>query len=421
MTAKNESLLISAVLETKDHRTPALLGVKRYWFATYPDEWEWIERFIERHRSVPSVGLFGSKFPGFRLTPNEETEYACNEVRQDYLRRSAIKQVEALVQQLGVSADPMEAISKLQGGLQNLVGESAAGVANEQDMVDDWESVYNEVERRWQRANERGLAGIPTGFGTLDLVTHGPQEGDFWIVAARLGQGKTWTLLRMACTALLAGHTVQYNALEQSRTQIAMRAHSFLSTQQKRFTTQDLMSGRGVDLMAYKTFLQELKENLSGRFIVNDTSRGRVSPSMIAAQIERNKPDIVFIDYLTLMNGQAGDWQAISNLSGELKGLAMRYSVPIVAAAQINRMGIGDDLPGAEHLAGADAIGQDADAVVTLVQKSRHVVRMKLAKYRHGSDGMMWWNEFRPNSGLFVEITGDHAQDLMDQDRLEDA
>jgi replicative DNA helicase len=181
------------------------------------------------------------------------------------------------------------------------------------------------------------------------------------------------------------------------------------------------MSGRGVDLLAYKTFLQELKENLSGRFIVNDTSRGRVSPSMIAAQIERNRPDIVFIDYLTLMNGQAGDWQAISNLSGELKGLAMRYSVPIVAAAQINRMGIGDDLPGAEHLAGADAIGQDADAVVTLAQKSRHVVRMKLAKYRHGQDGMAWWAEFRPNSGTFVEIAGEYAQDLMDQDRLEEA
>jgi len=68
-------------------------------------------------------------------------------------------------------------------------------------------------------------------------------------------------------------------------------------------------------------------------------------------------------------------------------------------------------------LAGADAIGQDADCVITMKQMSAHVIKMKLAKFRHGSDGQMWFNEFRPNSGKFDEISGQEADNIMDDDK----
>ena len=81
-------------------------------------------------------------------------------------------------------------------------------------------------------------------------------------------------------------------------------------------------------------------------------------------------------------------------------------------------MGNPSDMPGAEHLAGSDGIGQDADLVMTLKQMSKSVIKMKLAKYRHGMDGQEWYTEFSPNSGVFVEISGDEAQDLIDEDRV---
>lgn len=419
MSAKTEAMLISAVLRQSDHKTPIMAGVQPKWFVTYGDEWGWIDKYINRHRKCPSKALFRSKFPDFQIIRSDDVEYGVAELRGEYLRRSLLVAVDESVEALTDLEDPMQIIERLQ---KSLVGLHADGFGSqhESDVVDDWESIYNEVSRRYERATERGYAGVPTGFDTLDLITNGPQEGDYWIVAARLGQGKTWTLLRMAATAVYRGFTVQYDALEQTRAQIAMRAHSFLSSDHARvaFQSSDLMNGRDFDLLAYREFLKDLKETLTGRLIVNDTSRGRVTPSTIAAQIERNQPDIVFIDYLTLMNSHAGDWQAIAGLSAELKGIAMRYGVPIVAAAQINRTAIGEDLPGAEHLAGADAIGQDADAVITMKQVSRHVVKMKLAKYRHGSDGQQWFNEFRPNTGLFKEISGDDAQDIINEDKM---
>lgn len=418
--SKTESLLISAVLRQCDHKTPILAGVKTSWFATHSQEWDWINRYIQRHHKAPSKALFRTKFPDFSILRSDDVEYCTSELRDEHLRRSLVKYIDSTLDRVKDQDDVLKVLSDLQSQVTALQADGS-GTANEMDVVDDWESTFNEVARRYERVKTNGIAGVPTGFATLDLITNGPQESDFWIVAARLGQGKTWTLLKMACTALAHGHTVQYDALEQSRTQIAMRAHSFLSSNHAKnnFASTSLMNGKGFDLVAYKKFLQNLKEEIAGRLIVNDTSRGRVTAASIAAQIERNKPDIVFIDYLTLMNSQAGDWQAIAALSAEMKGIAMRYEVPIVAAAQINRTAIGEDLPGAEHLAGADAIGQDADAVVTMKQVSKSVVKMKLAKYRHGQDGQTWFNEFRPNSGRFVEISGDDAQNLIDEDKVD--
>jgi replicative DNA helicase len=416
--SNTEAMFISAVLRQADHQTPILGGVKPSWFVTHEAEWAWIDKYVQRHRHTPSKVLFKSKFPAFTVLRSDDVEYCLGELRDEHLNRSLMAAISKAVDRVRDNDPVASILDDMQTSLLNLQADSDGGM-NETDVVDDWEGVYNEVARRYERMVDRGTAGIPTGFATIDLVTGGAQPGDYWIVAARLGQGKTWTLLRMAATAVYRGFTVQYDALEQSRAQIAMRAHSFLSSEHAResFRSQDLMSGRDFDLLAYRDFLKNLKDTISGKLVVNDTSRGRVTPSTIAAQIERNRPDVVFIDYLTLMNGQVGDWQAIAALSAELKGIAMRYQVPIIAAAQINRTAIGEDLPGAEHLAGADAIGQDADAVITMKQITPHVIKMKLAKYRHGGDGQVWFNEFRPSSGRFVEIDGDTAAELIAEDK----
>ena len=419
MSQQTEQLFISAVLRQEDHISPILNGVTPKWFSSFPEEWEWVARYIDRHRSCPSKTLFKSKYPKFQLLKSDDVEYCLGELRDEFVRRSLVKAIDVSIDSISDRDDPAKVLLELQTSLVEIQGD-AVGAQNESSVLDDWEEIYNEVSRRQERTARTGMSGIPTGFNTLDLATNGPQEGDYWIVAARLGQGKTWTLIRMAATAIAHGATVQYDALEQSRAQIAMRAHTFLQSENAKesFTASQVMSGKGLDLVGYKKFLSGLKETLSGKLIVNDTSRGQVTPATIAAQIERNKPDIVFIDYLTLMGG-AGDWQQIAALSGEMKGIAMKYRVPIVAAAQINRTAVGVDQPGAQHLSGSDAIGQDADCVVTMQQMSRHVIRFNLAKYRHGMDGQMWYTEFRPNSGSFTEISGDEANDIMAEDKLE--
>jgi replicative DNA helicase len=301
-----------------------------------------------------------------------------------------------------------------------------AGLSDDPDIIEHWQETYDEVMRRAARQQEFGLAGLPTGFPTLDERTGGPQPGQVWIVAARLGQGKTWSLVRMAVAACFSGHSIQYDALEQGRAEIAMRVHTFASSEfgKQVFKNLDLSQGKNFSPREYKEFLQDMRKQVSGKFHIGDTSRGPISPLSIGAQMERNRPQALYLDYLTLMEadeGGADDWRGIGRLSKSLKLMAGRYGIPIIAAAQLNRQAaVGKDLAGPETLAEADAIGRDADAVITMRQMSKRVIAMKLAKFRHGRDGFIWYTRFLPNTGYFEEVTFDEAQDLIAEDKDEE-
>jgi replicative DNA helicase len=239
-------------------------------------------------------------------------------------------------------------------------------------------------------------------------------------MAARLGQGKTWALVRSAVAALVAGKTVQFHALEQSKTQLGIRFTPFLARQfgdgKVMFKASDLQHGT-VDIVGYRKFLQELEKKTSGKLILDDTPRKKLSPLMLAAKIERNTPDVVIVDYLGLMNNTPGDWSAVAALSADMKEMATTYDIPIIAANQLNRAaGIGRGNIGPEALSGADAIGQDADGVITLKSESKRTKSMYLAKYRHGEDGNRWMMHFEPNIGIFDEVSEDKAMDLRDAD-----
>lgn len=419
--ANSEALLISSVLTTKDHITASSKGITNQFFHSYPDEWQWIERYISKHRRAPSKQAFLSKFPAFKIKKADDTSHFCDEVRkahaqaelgttiQDVLAYMEDGEVEDAVKEMHTAALKIESA---------MVGESA-----DSDIITSFDDVYDEVLRRIARQETTGQAGIPTGFPTLDERTGGPQPGQVWIMAARLGQGKTWSLARMACAAAFSGFHIQYDALEGTRAEIAMRIHTFASSEYGKtvFKNLDLSMGKNFSPRDYKDFLHSLRNDVKGRMHIADTTKGTISPLSIAAQIERNRVDAVFLDYITLMDGSNGgddDWKSIAKLSKSLKQIAQMYQTPIVCAAQLNREAANmKDMAGPDKLAESDAIGRDADAVITARQLSKHVIGMKLAKYRHGRDGYVWYTKFLPNTGHFEEITFDEAQDAIADDK----
>ena len=418
MSISPETLLISAILRTGDMVTALQTGLNKDQFHAHPDEWEWLERYFMKYKKVPSKVAFKQQFPEFSVKAVDDVGHFTSEVRE---RHAAMRMTSDMKEILRLIADGdlPDAMSRFRDSAVSLSAEMGDG-SNDSDIITSWDDTYDEVAKRVERVAAHGMAGIPTGFTTLDERTGGPQAGHVWIVGARLGQGKSWAMMRMATAALLEGYTIQYNALEQTRAEVAMRIHTFLSSAvgKEVFRNMDLMQGRNFDLKSYKLFLKGMKDEIAGKMHVSDTSRGRVSPLTIAAQIERNNPDIVFVDYLTLMEKTGdGDWKSVAKLSADLKELASRYQIPIVAAAQLNREhGLGKEPAGPEALAQADAIGQDADAVITMKQASKSVLRMKLAKFRHGTAGYQWNCCFQPGRGIFKEVSYSEAQRLMDED-----
>jgi replicative DNA helicase len=423
MPISSEALLISAVVKTGDYQKLNAEGVTTDLFHVFPEEADWLYRFILTHRQAPSKLELKQQFPDFIVYRGaDNVGHQCDEVKRAH-KHFAILEAANQAMDLVDQDLPDEALEVMARSVVE-VRTAMAGVAHSLDVTSDWQGIYADVKNRMANARTKGYAGVPTGFDTLDNITGGLQPGWLTIFAARLGQGKTWAGVKTAFTASQAGKRVIYFSLEQPRNQIAMRVHAFGSKKYAAnpFNPMDLARGSGFDLLAYKRFLQDMADNhASGNLLINDTSRGRLTPASIAGTIEIEQPDLIIIDYLTLLGGGGDDWRGSANLVGDVQSLGHTYGIPIVALAQINRTGAGGkEPPGAESLYQSDAIGHDADLLVTQMQKSEHVMMHKIAKFRHGPAGSKWYSEFDPSHGVFEEMSGDEAQAMMDDDHLDE-
>ena len=416
-----EALLISSVLRQQDHLTPASKGLTSLHFHAFQDEWKFIETYIATYAKCPSKVVFQNRYPDFRVKQADDVEHLIAEVIQSHANYEITQVIQSSLDALAFG-DIDKALKVLHAGTIKVENDMSSQ-AQDSDIIEFYDDTLADVILRQQRVSQTGLSGLPTGFGTLDNLTGGAQPGNLIVVGGRLGEGKSWTLIRMATAAVMSGAVVHYHSLEMSRPSIAMRVHTFLSSEvgQDLFRNLDLMQGRNFDIIKYKKFLKGLKGTVGGKFHVSDTRQGHVGSAAIAAGIERNKPDAVYIDYLTLMQMDGDDWRAISKLTKALKNIAEQYQVPIITAAQLNRTATqSKGIAGPEALAQADAIGHDADVILNMKMRSKRVIEMRLVKNRNGQGDEKWWTEFRPNSGYFREIDYDGAQDLMAEDETED-
>lgn len=415
-----EALLISAMIRAQDITTYAHSGLSSVHFHSYADEWRWMERYIAQFRRTPSREAFRAKFRDFPLKMVDDVAHFAAEVKRAHARFMFTNAVEESLDFIERD-DPEAAIKVMRSGLDGIES-SLDGDSGDFSLLTSSDLVYADVKHRVAQANDTGWSGIPTGFPTLDELTGGAQPGDYWVIGARLGQGKTWTLNQMSVAAILSSHPVLFVTLEQNRNQIMFRLYNLLSSKYGRrvFANTDLVIGKNFSLLEFKRFLDNLKKQTMADINVIDGTRGRVTPAVLAANIERLKPHIVFVDYLTLMDTRDKDWQSVAKLSNDIQQLAIRFEIPIVVAAQINRTGEGKQPPSVNHLGMSDAIGQDADVVITMAQQSPHVVKMRLAKFRNGIGEVFWYAQFDPKKGIYGEISGNDARILIDQDLEED-
>lgn len=424
--AHPETNLISAILRTREILPVFDQGVDDSFFHVHRPEIKFVLRYYDKHKSVPSKDAFKRHFPEFRIKAVDEVDFWTEEVRTSHVKQTLTNGINDLIEDLSVG--DFESVTKKMHGMALSSELTLSGTAGQSfDIFNSFDDIATEIERRHTAVEEGGYAGIPTGFPTLDEVTGGLQPGWFTVVGARLGTGKTSTLIKMATTAAFTGHTVQFNALEQTRTEIAMRVHAYASSQYSKgeFKAADLAKGKDFSPRAYRDFLIELATKVSGKFNVIDVRQGALTPLTLAAQIERNKPDWVAVDYFGLMEAVGGskvgddDWRGLANLSKKITQIAKQYQIPIVMAAQLNRTAGGNTRRGAltpEAIADTDNLGRDADLILLQERRSERVMHMRIAKFRHGQDGQQFFAAFEPNVGKFMEIDGDKARDMMEED-----
>lgn len=229
------------------------------------------------------------------------------------------------------------------------------------------------------------LTGITTGIERLDKHTSGHQKGELIIVAGRPGMGKSilakdFGLNSAVPTALFS--------LEMSVDSYVKRIFSDKANiDHDRTRTGKLHDGD------FPKLVKVCEELVNTPFYLVD--EGYMTIDQIIDTSERLKVEkgieMIIIDYLQLIKGRKGSKsreQEISEITRELKGLARRLEIPVIAVAQLGRKveERPDKRPIESDLRESGAIENDADLIFLLYRPGKYFKDCDIKKIYKGWD-----------------------------------
>lgn len=258
---------------------------------------------------------------------------------------------------------------------------------------------------------EKGVevSGLTTGYRSLDLTTDGFKPGELIIIGSRPSIGKTSMML---CFSEHIGCVLKKNvaifSIESPEGELFNRMVSIRAE----ITTQRLRTGQ---LNAYEHERMMLAaEDLGASGIsINDLSVIDILTVKNQARkliAEGKRPDIIFVDYLQIMETERSNdtfANKISRVTQGFKNLAKELMIPVVVLAQINRAN-GEEPPRLMDLKDSGGIEAIADMVILLHREEfykkdgcslekKGIIEVDVAKNRNGRTALInlgWRGEF---------------------------
>lgn len=278
--------------------------------------------------------------------------------------------------------------------------------------------VMDEIEKK--HLDKNAIIGVPSGFRQLDALTAGFQPGQFCILAARPGQGKTSLALNIIShVGITKRLPVLFFSLEMSEREITYRFLSFLSG----VPLQDIRNGMFPrPRMEALTFAAETMADAPIYFDYSSAAMSavtlRAATRRLASQLRAQGTPLalVVIDYIQLMHSvtlRRNDNRnnEIAEISRALKMMAADLKVPVLGLSQLNRSPEErDGKPRLSDLRESGSLEQDADLVLFIYKDRREhtpeilaKTKLMIAKQRNGPQGEIEF-EFKKDLTQFVEV-----------------
>lgn len=400
-----ETLLISGMLNQQDAQAHLQHGIVSEHMFGYRTEFDWIVSYYERYGRCPTKDEFKSQFRDFNISAEQDdVRWPAAEVREQY---SARKLSRALIKASGdlKAGEIAQAYSHFKDLEIHTVAEKPGNLLIDPAFLDDYDLPDDRVAVPW---------------ATLMRHTDGIGLGELWYIAARPSQGKSQTLLEVAVDAAMRGQKIIVYSLEMTKRQMQFRVHANIAHKLGIKVSHHTMRTKSFDKLEYKRLLERIAAEVPGEIHIHTPDKGFVTPGLVGSQSEDY--DLSLIDYIGLMRDDEGkpgpDWQVIAGISNALKGQALAHNTRIIAASQINREGINarNRPPRLENLSGSDALGQDADVLVTMARPSKSTTWFSVEKNRHGASGIYFYAKFDADTGDYREITLDEMHDIRDNE-----
>lgn len=260
-------------------------------------------------------------------------------------------------------------------------------------------TALDKIDELFKRGNP--ITGIATGFNGLDEKTAGLQAADLIVIAGRPSMGKTALAINIAEHAAIKQKlTIAIFSMEMSGSSLVMRMLSSLARiDQHRIRTGDLHDRDWPRLTSAVGILKD------ATIFIDD------NPALTVTEIrarcrriyrERNKLDLIVIDYLQLMQSSSNNENRvtqISEISRSLKAMAKELNIPVIALSQLNRSleQRPNKRPVMSDLRESGAIEQDADLIMFIYRDEvynentadKGKAEILIAKQRNGPIGMV--------------------------------
>jgi replicative DNA helicase len=251
--------------------------------------------------------------------------------------------------------------------------------------------------------NSEDITGLSSGYKNLDLMTAGLHGSELIILAARPGVGKTAFALNIAQNiGTSTDENVAIFSLEMGATQLVNRMLCAEGT----INASNLRTGQLTEEEFEKLFVA-MGSLAQANIFIDDTPGIRVSEIRAKARRlkqERGGLGLIIIDYLQLIEGSNREsrQQEVSEISRQLKKLAMELDVPVIALSQLSRSveQRQDKRPILSDLRESGSLEQDADIVAFLYREDYYrseedeeeveddnVVEVLIEKNRSGARG----------------------------------
>ena len=232
------------------------------------------------------------------------------------------------------------------------------------------QDVAYRAQENLEKLAEQGseITGLATGFSEFDKLTAGLQPSQFIIIAARPAMGKTAFALNLATYAAThSNKSVAIFNLEMSAEQLANRILQSLG----QIDGGKMRTGR-LEHNDWKRLNEAISQLSDTNLFLDDTpgiTIGEIRSKCRRLANSDKGLGLVVIDYLQLITGpskSAGNrQQEVSDISRNLKTMALELGIPVIALAQLSRAveQREDKGPIMSDLRESGSIEQDADIV----------------------------------------------------------
>lgn len=279
-------------------------------------------------------------------------------------------------------------------------------------------SISNNSEQLLADYYERWENPLRTYYQSIDEKIGSLQSGDLMILAGATGMGKTCMMLNLIKKMAKHNKKILLFSLEMSKAQLQNRIIS---------------AETGINISKLRNFtLTDEEQKRYGNYASSDTFRKmpiqicaeyNINVDRIRSLVMANSSDIVFIDYLGLIKGEnkLGSYEKVSEISRQLKLLALESKKPFIVLHQLNRCSAerADKRPKLSDIRDSGKIEQDADFICFVYRpayynptENNKKLEFIIAKSRHSQSGVMAQLEYDGNRQNITDPKGETKEEI---------